>query len=174
MPILAGMSELLVLRLIHFLGGIFWVGSVAFTTFFLLPVLKDSGPAAAHVMIGLQKRRFLVILPVTALLTILSGIRLMMITSSGFSRDYFQMPSGRAFAVSGTVAIVAFLIGIVVARPGAAKMTKLSQIAVSDEINRDRIKAEIAALQKRVAMSSTIVVILLVLAAAGMAVARYL
>ena len=50
-------AELLTLRLIHILGGIFWVGSMVFTTFFLAPVLRSSPAMAGQVMAGLQKRR---------------------------------------------------------------------------------------------------------------------
>jgi len=167
-------GELLILRLVHILGGIFWVGSGLFNAFFLLPVLRESGPAAANVMMGLQRRKMLVWIPVAAILTMLAGLRLMMIASNNFSRAYFATPSGKGYAVAGIMAIVAFLVGMIVARPGAAKMSELSSIAVSDEINRDRIKAEIAALQKRVAMSSTTSTLLLILSAIGMAVARYL
>ena len=40
-------AEILVLRLVHVLGGMFWVGSGLFSTFFLLPALAGAGPAAA-------------------------------------------------------------------------------------------------------------------------------
>jgi uncharacterized membrane protein len=168
------MHEIVALRLIHVLAGTFWVGSGLFTAFFLLPVLKESGPAAAQVMLGLQRRHMFSWLPISALLTMLSGARLMMIASNTFSSDYFRTPSGMTYAVSGVLAVVAFTLSLVVSRPGSAKVSNLSSIAVSDEINRDRIRAEIAALQKRVAMSSSLAIMLLILAAAGMAIARYL
>ena len=168
------MNELIALRLIHVLGGIFWVGTGLFTAFFLLPVLKESGPAAAQVMMGLQRRKLLTWLPLSAILTILSGARLLMITSNGFSRAYFATAPGKVYSVAAIMAVVGFVLSLIVSRPGTARMSDLSSIAVSDEINRDRIKAEIAALQKRVALSSTIAVLLLILSASGMAIARYL
>lgn len=168
------MNELIALRLIHVLGGIFWVGTGLFTAFFLLPVLKESGPAAAQVMMGLQRRKLLTWLPLSAILTILSGARLLMITSNGFSGAYFATAPGKAYSVSAIMAVVGFVLSLIVSRPGTSRMSDLSSIAVSDEINRDRIKAEIAALQKRVTLSSTIAVLLLILSASGMAIARYL
>ena len=70
-------TELVVLRLVHILGGIFWLGSGLFTTFFLIPALGRAGPAAAGPVMGaLQQRRLFTVLPVVALLTILSGVRL--------------------------------------------------------------------------------------------------
>jgi uncharacterized membrane protein len=167
-------AELLLLRLIHILGGIFWVGSGLFTAIFLLPVLAKAGPSAAHVATGLQKRRLMLVLPITALLTMASGARLMAITSNGFSRDYFTLASGKMYAVSAIAAIVAFLLSVIVSRPAAARMAELSHMAASGETDRQRLNAEIQRLQRRTAFSSTIAVVLLVLSAAGMAVARYL
>jgi hypothetical protein len=167
-------AELLLLRLVHILGGIFWVGSGLFTAFFLMPVLGQAGSAAAPVMIGLQKRRMMTIMPIVALLTILSGIRLMMVTSNGFSRDYFVLASGKTYAMSGILAIVSLLLGLIVARPAATRMMELSRMVASAETDRQRLGAEIRALQRRAAYSSTIAIALLLLSAAGMAVARYL
>jgi len=166
--------ELMVLRFIHVVGGVFWVGAALFNAFFLLPTLKETGPAAAQVMMGLQKRKMMVWLPVTGILVILAGIRLMMIQSNNFDRGYFQSGPGKGFALGGIFAVTALLIGIVVARPSMGKVANLQSIAVSDEINREKIKQEIAALQRRVAMSSTAATWLLLLAAIMMAISRYL
>jgi uncharacterized membrane protein len=167
-------AELLLLRLVHILGGIFWVGSGLFMAFFLLPVLGQAGPAAAPVMVGLQKRRMMIITPTVALLTILSGIRLLAITSSGFSREYFALASGKTYAVSGILAIVSLLLGVIVSRPAAMRMMQLSRMVASAETDRQRLGDEIRKLQRRAASSSTIAIALLLLSAAGMAVARYL
>ena len=102
-------AELLLLRLVHILGGIFWVGSGLFTTFFLIPALGRTGPAAAGPVMGaLQQRRLFTVLPTVAVLTILSGIRLLQITSAGFSGAYLATLTGRTFLWSGLAAIAAF------------------------------------------------------------------
>ncbi|MEO5567106.1 MAG: hypothetical protein ABIR92_01350, partial [Gemmatimonadaceae bacterium] len=110
-------AEVIVLRLVHIVGGMFWVGVTMFMTFFLAPVLASMGPGAGPVMAGLARRRLMTFLPVAALLTILSGARLMMIVSAGFQAAYFQSPVGRTFAWGGTIAIVAFAFGMLVSRP---------------------------------------------------------
>jgi hypothetical protein len=48
-------AEVLVLRLVHILGGIAWVGFAAFNTYFLIPSLGEAGPAAGPVMGGGHK-----------------------------------------------------------------------------------------------------------------------
>jgi uncharacterized membrane protein len=167
-------AELLVLRLVHVLGGIFWVGSGLFTSFFLLPSLTQVGPAAGPVMMQLQKRKLFVTLPIVAIVTMLSGLRLMAIISGGFSRDYFATTMGKTYAVSGIAAIVAFLLSLIVARPAAIRAASLSQLSASDGASKERIAAELRALQRRAARSSVLAVALLLLSAAGMAIARYL
>src|SRR5687767_4768281 len=111
-------TELIVLRIIHILGGIFWLGSGLFTAFFLIPALGRLGPASAGPVMGaLQQRRLFTILPVIAVLTILSGIRLLQIASAGFSAQYFDSRTGQTFLWSGVAAIIAFLLSVLVSRP---------------------------------------------------------
>lgn len=170
-------AEIVVLRLVHILGGIFWVGSGLFTSLFLMPTLARSGPVAAQVMAGLQRRRLFTALPVAAVLTILSGLRLMWILSAGFSREYFATSVGHTLASAGGAAIVAFIFALTVVRPAAMRAGRLAESLANASLSegeRQRIGAEMGRLGRRSAVASAIVVALLVLAAAGMAVARYL
>jgi uncharacterized membrane protein len=162
--------EIIVLRLIHIVGGIFWVGSALFTTFFLLPALAQAGPATGPVMAGLQRRGLMKALPLAALLTIVSGLRLMWITSAGFTPAYFGTPVGRAYTLAGLAAIVGFLLAILVARPAAARA---AQLAGGQGAGNDT-SAEIERLRRRAAVFGSAITFLLLAAAAGMAVARYL
>jgi hypothetical protein len=63
-------AELITLRLVHILCGIFWVGSGLFTSLFLLPALAGSRSAMGPVMAGLQRRRLFTVLPTVGLLAI--------------------------------------------------------------------------------------------------------
>src|SRR5687767_8638374 len=106
-------AELLVLRIVHVLGGIFWLGSGLFTTFFLIPALGRLGPAAAGPVLGaLQQRRLFTILPVVAVLTIISGARLLQIVSGSFAPAYFASRTGQTLLWSGVAAVGAFLLSI--------------------------------------------------------------
>ena len=169
-------GELLVLRLVHVLGGIFWVGSGIFTSVFLIPALATAGPAAGQVMAAMQRRRLFTVLPIVAVLTILSGVRLLWLTSGGFSTAYFASPRGATFAASGAAAIVAFLLSLLVARPAAMQAAALGQAiaAAPDHDARAMLQSRLAALRRRGEIASGIAVPLLVLGAAGMAIARYL
>jgi hypothetical protein len=168
------MAELIVLRLIHIFGAILWLGSGLFTLFFLQPAMTKAGPAAAGPIIAnLQQRRMFTILPIVALLTILSGIRLLMIVSAG-SSQWFESPTGRTFSISGALGILSFLTAIFIGRPATVRMGRLSQSPVPDGATKEARAAEIRSLQKRAAWSTQVAIGLLILAAAGMAVARYM
>jgi uncharacterized membrane protein len=168
------MVELLLLRLIHILGGMLWVGAGIFSTLFLAPAMKAAGPAAAGAVMGnLQKRGMFTFMPVVATLTLLSGLRLMWIVSAGNSAWFASRP-GHAYAISGALAILAFFMGLFIGRPAMVKAGKLSQSAASGGASKEMLAAEIAKLQKRGAMVTGIATLFLVLAAAGMSIARYL
>ncbi len=167
-------AELIVLRIVHVLGGITWVGIGLFMVFFLAPALQSMGPAAGQVMGALQKRKFMTILPIVAIVTLLSGLRLMMIASGNFGPGYFQSPMGKTFAGAGVAAILAFVIGIVVNRPTMMKMGTLQQSMASDPVSKDKIASEIKKLQQRMAVVGYLVTGLLLIAAIGMSIARYL
>ena len=167
-------AELLVLRLVHVLGGLFWVGSGLFTTFYLRPVLAEMGPAAGQVMAGLQRRRLFTVLPVVATLTILSGTRLMMITSGGFAPSYFASPMGKTFAWGGVAAIAAFVLSLLIARPAMVQAAKLgAAMAQAPEGERAGLAVRLARLQRAGGVANALAVALLVVAAAAMAVGRY-
>ena len=166
--------ELIVLRIIHVVGGIAWVGIALFMAFFLGPALQKMGPAAGQVLGALQRRKFMTILPIIAILTLLSGLRLMMIASGNFGPGYFQTPMGKTFAGAGVAAIVAFVIGIVVNRPTMMKMGTLQQSMTSDPVSKEKIAAEIRTLQQRMAVVGFIVTALLLIATIGMSIARYM
>lgn len=168
------MAELFLLRLIHILGGILWVGAGVFSTLFLAPAMKAAGPAAAGALMShMQKRRMFTFMPVVATLTLLSGLRLMWIVSAGDSH-WFTHAVGHTYAVSGALAVIAFLLGLFVGRPAMVKAGKLAQSAASDGASKERIAVEMAKLQKRAGLTTGVATIMLVLAAAGMAVARYM
>jgi uncharacterized membrane protein len=166
--------ELIVLRIIHVVGGIVWVGGAVLMAFFIAPALQSAGAAAGPIMGALQKRKFMVILPVIALLTMLSGLRLMMIMSSNFGEGYFRSPIGQTFSGAGLLAILAFVIGILVNRPTMIKLGTLQQSMASDGASKEKIAAEIKKLQGRMAMAGWIVTAMLLAAAVGMSIARYM
>jgi uncharacterized membrane protein len=168
-------AELIVLRVVHILAALFWVGSAIYSTVFLVPALATLGPTAGQVFAALQKRKLMTTMFAASVLAILSGLRLLWITSGGMSAAYLATPVGRGFAWSGAIALVAFLIGVFFSRPSGLRMGRIgAQLAAATPEERPALAAEMQRLRRRNTTSSLTVTVLLVLAAAGMAVARYL
>jgi hypothetical protein len=124
---------------------------------------------------ALQQRRLFTILPVVAVLTILSGIRLLQIASAGFSPQYFDSRTGQTFLWSGVAAIIAFVLSLLVSRPAAVRLGQLSaSLATMPESERAAGSLQVERLRRRSALSGMVAMILLIGAAVGMAVARYM
>jgi uncharacterized membrane protein len=170
------MHELIVLRLLHVLGGIFWLGSGLFTMLFLLPALAEAGPQAGSVMAAMQRRRLFTVLPLVASVTVLTGARLLWIVSGGLDADYFASASGAAFASSGAAALLAWAVGVLGTGPMQARAARLGHelAAMSDDAARSTQVQRVAALRRRAGVLQRVTLALLLLGAAGMAVARYL
>lgn len=169
------MTEIIGLRIVHVLGGLFWVGSALFNSFYLFPAMAEAGPAAGAIMGSMRRRHLFIVLPLVALITVLAGIRLMWITSAGFSAEYFATGRGATFGWSGIAAILAFLIGVFIGRPTGLRLgaTQQALAGATDQEDRVRLSAELQRLQRRSRVVAQVANILLILAAAGMAAARY-
>lgn len=167
---------MLLLRLLHIVLGALWVGIAVFLPFYLMPSLGEAGPeSAGKVMAGLQKRNVPVLLPIAALLTLVSGFLLYWKVSAGFTPDFMGSPTGIALGTGGLLATVAFVIGVAVARPSMIRVATLSQqLRAASEADRPQLLATIEGLRRRGAVSGQVVAVLLLLTLALMAVARYL
>src|SRR6266487_87252 len=107
---------MLMLRFAHVFFGALWVGMMAFQTFFLMPALAEAGPDGGKLMAALMRRRLPVILPIVALITLVSGFWLFQRLSGGAAAGLMRTSMGMAFGSGGAAALLAFLVGIVVMR----------------------------------------------------------
>ena len=164
------------LRLVHILAGIFWVGSLLFIAGFLMPAVRRAGPAGGAVMGHIvQVRKLHQFMMSATLLTILSGFGLVYVVAGPLGFRWFTVGMGRAIGVGALLTLVATVIGVAVNAPTAQRIAKLA--AASQGPGRSPTPDEASqmqALQGRLARAAVAVTTLLVLAAACMAVARYL
>lgn len=167
--------ELLLLRIIHVVGGVVWAGTGIFVAVFLLPAMGMAGPAGAPVMGALIKRRLFVIVPGIAVLTMLAGFRLLWLAAGGSGWSYLGSGSGVTYSIGSVAALTAFTIFMTVNRPALGRMGALQQrLAQTPEAERGPLMAEMNAIRGRTATASKFVALFLTVAAATMAVARYL
>jgi len=166
---------IVVLRWIHVVGGTLWVGSMTFTAFALGPAIDDAGPGAGAIMPALQRRGVMTVLPLLGLATILSGLWLLWMVAGGDLAGFVATPTGMALALGGLAALLAYLIGMLVARPSMmAAAAILQSLGSAPAGERDSRLAEATRLRTRGLKAGRLVATLLILATTGMAVARYL
>ena len=168
-------AEFLVLRLVHIVSGVFWIGGGLYTFFFLGPALASTPAVMGQVMAALQKRGVFTAQQIAAGLVLLSGIRLLMIDSAGFSGSYFATGTGKTFAIAGIFAVIAAVFNFGVARPTMERAVRVGAAlaAAADAGEKARLTQQLDRLRKRGAIAGMLAVTFGILAASGMAVARY-
>lgn len=167
---------MILLRLFHILGGVFWVGSVAALAWFIYPAQTVLGESSGKFMQELMlKQKLSNWIGGAMILTVLSGlimyIRLSMVSHGVFASSR----TGMALGFGAVVAIVAAGIGGGVAGRAARSMAQLGEeIRTSGAPPTDAQRAEFARLQARQAWALRTAGSLLVVTVAAMAVARYM
>lgn len=167
---------MIVLRLVHIISGVFWVGAVLLVAWFILPSQSVLGQAAGVFMQELMMRRRLrLYLMVTMILTILSGLvmyaRLSMLTQGAWAAS----TTGRVLGVGALAAIIAGAIGGISGARTARKMGELgAAIQAAGGQPTETQRSEMAAIMSGAQSKLRIVGVLLLITVAAMASARYL
>jgi uncharacterized membrane protein len=104
--------DVLVLRLIHIGAGAFWVGAVFTFVVFVQPAAAAIGPDGAKFMYQLiHHRRLSVAMLSAAVVTVLAGIWLLLITSNGLDPDLLFDGARLGYTVGGVAAILTLGVG---------------------------------------------------------------
>ena len=167
--------EILVLRLIHILSGIVWVGS-AFTMFlFLQPTAEATAPDGQRFMLHLlRNRRFSEVVLVSAFLAVGAGAILFWLDSNGLRVEWMSRPPGLGFTIGALAALTGLVLFVVVGYPRGRRM-----IAIGSRLEAERrpptddelrILGDAQRTLKRIGIT---VLVLLTIAAASMSTARY-
>lgn len=164
----------LLLRLIHILAGIFWVGAVFLVASFLLPTMRATGREGGRFMQHLmQQRRLPVFLATAMLLTVVSGFTLYTRFVAATHGAWAGTRPGIAYGVGGLAAIIGALVAMFVSGSAGRRMAAIGQKAQGGGLTAEQ-QAEIERLQGRMVFGSRLVAGFLAVAAATMAIARYL
>ena len=160
------------LRIIHILGGIFWVGGTLTMAFFIAPTIGATAEAGqkfvGHLMGNLK---FSNRMAAAAGLTILAGFILYWIDSNGFTSPWMTSGAGRGFGIGAGFALVGFVFGLLVGRTTRAMAQLGAQIQGKPSSEQ---MTKIGALRKQQMTYSNITAVLLILSVIFMAIARYL
>jgi len=166
----------IVLRLLHIFGGVFWAGTTFFFTGYAGPAVMASGPEGGKFMQALLgQTRFLRVVAAAAGLTALSGLLLYWRASGGLRLEWIGTGTGLAFSIGGLAGLAASGIGIGVQnRAGRALVALGKQQQAAGAPPTPEQAAKIQAYQQAIANGGRWSSILLIVALLGMATARHL
>jgi uncharacterized membrane protein len=164
----------LALRAAHVLLAVLWVGAVFFMTFFLMPALAESGPAAGPVMGALMRRKLHVFMASIGGTTVLTGFYLYYRFTGGFDPALSGTRAAMVFGTGGLAGLVALILGGAVVAKNAKKTGELgARMATAPEAERGALGSQIAAARQRAETASRIVIVLQIIAVVLMAIGHY-
>ena len=157
----------IVLRLIHILAGVFWVGGAWMMKFYIAPTVgstAESGQQFMRHFVG--KTNLLNMMMAAAGLAVTAGAILFIRNPPGWASS----SAGIGFGIGAFFALIGFVFGILIGRNTRAVMGLGAQI--KGQPTPEQL-AQMQMLQKRLGMYSTINAYSLLLAVTFMATARY-
>jgi hypothetical protein len=162
-------------RAAHVLVAAVWIGSTVFATALLAPAIEASGPSGGQVMMRIDRNglhRYMMLLGVA---TVVTGLYLFWHFTGGFDPAVSMSPSGLAFGCGGIAGVLAGIVGgAVVGRSGKAIGALAGQAAGMPEgAAKADLLSRVAALRRRIRISSRIVIALQTTAVVLMAVGHY-
>jgi len=156
---------LFLLRAIHIVGGVLWVGGVVVVGLFLLPATQAVGPAAQPMMQFIMGRRKLPVYMMSlGIVTTLGGLLLFYRNVSLTGGAWARSPMGVGISVGAAAAILALIVGMAISAPAAKKMN-----GPPDSVTPEQR----AVLMRRLVLGARLTFFLLLVSALFMATARY-
>lgn len=166
---------MMVLRLVHILGGLFWVGSAAILTWFLFPAQRAAGAGGGSVMQEIMGRRRLGMwMGIAAVATLLSGFALYGRNAALSNGSWPSSPTGIGYGIGALAALLGLGLGMGIGGPMGRRLQRLgATLGASAGPPDQSVVREMARLQRRSTLVMRLAVVLLLVAAATMATARY-
>jgi hypothetical protein len=167
---------LVVLRLAHVVAGASWVGGAFLMILVVSRTAKLSGAQGEEffsrlMTVGRGAKYFELI----ALTTVVAGALLYFRASNGFQLAWIATPTGIGFTIGAVAAVVSLLWGGTMVGPTTAKLHALGvQIATAGGVASADQRASVDALRARLELFAKADLLLLAVAVAMMATARYL
>jgi len=161
---------LLLLRIVHIVGGVFWAGSAFMVVQFVTPAATLAGPEGAKFMQRLALgTRFILVTATTAGLTVLTGLLLYWRASGGLNADWLSTGTGVMFTIGGVAGLIAASTGGAI----GSNSRKLATLGASLQgPPSPEQAAEIAGLQNRLSNLGAVTAILLLVVLVAMATAQ--
>lgn len=167
---------MIVLRILHILGGVFWAGAAFLLAGVIEPSLRDLGAEAGRIMQRLADRgRMTVYLSSAAGINVVTGLVMYERVSGGYSEAWLMTGRGLALTLGAWAGLIAFVVGILVSGRAGRRMGELGKaLQASGKPPSADQQAEMGRLQRRMSAGGRWVAALLVIAILGMSSAQYL
>jgi hypothetical protein len=166
---------LFILRIVHIISGVLWVGSAVSYFFFVEPTVKGLGTSGPKFMRDfIERRHYPLYMNIVSALTIVAGVLLYWNTSGGLQLVWIKTGTGLGFTIGSLVALVVYLIGFFMIRPRAERLGALGkQIGISGGPPTSEQAIELQQLDHDMRSIERVDVILLTISLLAMATARY-
>lgn len=159
------------LRIIHIVAGVFWVGGALFFTFFVGPTVSATGEAGQKFVGHLMNHlKFSTRMSIASGSTILAGAILYGLDARA-GEAWLQSSFAMGLGIGAAFAVIGFVFGIFVGRTTKA-MTQLGTQFQGKPSAEQMTRMQ--GIQKQQRTYSMLMVVSLVLATVFMAIARYL
>lgn len=166
----------LVMRVLHVFLGVFWAGTLMFAAVYLLPGMREAGPASVRVLVGMQRRGYFTAMPIAALLTVVSGFWLYgnLIQTGGPA--WAGSMAARVYGVGAAAGVIALLFGVFWLRPTSINIVRVADrlSAAAPGAEREELEQELTRHRMRSTSAMHWVAGLLAIATVCMALARYM
>jgi uncharacterized membrane protein len=166
----------LVLRATHVLMAALWVGAVGFMVFFVLPAMKQVGPAAAPLMGAIARRGLNAFMGVLGGTTALTGFYLYWRFTGGFDPAISASRAAMVFGTGGLAGLASVIVGGAIVGRSMARMGELGgkAMAMPEGPERAALLQQSTAARDRGITGARIVLVLQLIAVVCMAIGHYL
>ena len=165
----------IILRMLHIFSGIFWVGAALMMTFFVSPTVnatKEAGQGFMRHFMGNTK--FNLAMWTAALTTVTAGAILYWIDSKGLTSTWMHSGPGIGFGTAAFFALLGLIVGVIQNRNFNAIAKLGGQIQSQGKPPSPEQVSRLQSLGNAIKLGGTLGTTFLILAALGMAIARYL
>ncbi|HEY5904148.1 MAG TPA: hypothetical protein VIU39_16465 [Anaerolineales bacterium] len=162
---------MILLRLIHIVAGVFWVGGSLITMLFVGPAVAANPQAGQPILQHLMnKGRLSARLSAAAGLSVLAGLILYLLDSQWLRSPWTTSSAGIGFAIGAIFGLVGFATGIFIGRHNKGMAALGAQISGQPTAEQ---AARMNAMRISVARLTPITATALILAVLFMSIARY-
>jgi uncharacterized membrane protein len=122
------LSYLILLRIIHILGGAFWIGGSLIHVAFIEPTAKATAPEGSKFVQYLVGRgRFSLFMVIASSLSVLSGAVLYWHSSGGLQSAWIGSGPGLVYTFGSLAGIAVYLVGMFMVRPRVDRLEVLGR-----------------------------------------------